>query len=536
MEKLFAETFKGLERTYGYIKNLDDLKRRADGKVKADYGWAFKPITEQDYIDHLHGKKAVGIVPINDSGECFFGAIDIDNQYIDYHKPDYRKYLEAISKHKLPIIPVKSKSGGLHLYLFLQEAVEAEFVRKFFGNILFVLGLKPGIEIYPKQTILKEDDDGSFINIPYFNKEERVGLNLDGTEFSFEQFMQVVQANKKTKKELEDFSIAHVKSMLQGGAEEFFDGPPCLQKLTQNHETEKLSDGRDRFLYNYMVFAKKKYPDTWEKKILEAARNYIKYDNDWGDKEVITKVKAWKKETKGHTCNDDPIVNVCMKEECRVRKFGYLSDKRQDFPALTELTKITYPEPEYTFNVALPDGQKARQVRAKNIKQIILQEELRAIISAGADFVPPKIKGDAFQLIMETLFPPKKILSPPKGTTPEELLLEYLKEYSNGSKATTFAAFKTGATLVDGDFVYFKYKTFYDHLKNKDWKKDKSKTAEDMKELFEADFANKKRFPKKDSDSKEHPPIEVVKVPKKFMEEDYMLPEEIEILTKEEIM
>ena len=221
MEKLFAETFKGLER-------------RADGKVKADYGWAFKPITEQDYIDHLNGRKAVGIVPINDSGECFFGAIDIDNQYIDYHKPDYRKYLEAISKHKLPIIPVKSKSGGLHLYLFLQEAVEAEFVRKFFGNILFVLGLKPGIEIYPKQTILKEDDDGSFINIPYFNKEERVGLNLDGTEFSFEQFMQVVQANKKTKKELEDFSIAHVKSMLQGGAEEFYTTTwSLLRKNTQ---------------------------------------------------------------------------------------------------------------------------------------------------------------------------------------------------------------------------------------------------------------------------------------------------------------
>jgi hypothetical protein len=40
-----------------------------------------------------------------------------------------------------------------------------------------------------------------------------------------------------------------------------------------------MTDDRDRFLYNYMVFAKKKYKDNWKDKIVEAARNYFKFDS-----------------------------------------------------------------------------------------------------------------------------------------------------------------------------------------------------------------------------------------------------------------
>ena len=70
---------------------------------------------------------------------------------------------------------------------------------------------------------------------------------------------------------------------------------------------KKLSDERDRFLYNYMVFAKKKFKENWEKKVLEAARNYIVYDEVWGDEKVKEKIKFWKKDTAGHTCHELPI-------------------------------------------------------------------------------------------------------------------------------------------------------------------------------------------------------------------------------------
>ena len=41
-----------------------------------------------------------------------------------------------------------------------------------------------------------------------------------------------------------------------------------------------MVDGRDRFLYNYMVFAKKKYADDWKKKVLEAGRNYFEFNEN----------------------------------------------------------------------------------------------------------------------------------------------------------------------------------------------------------------------------------------------------------------
>ena len=44
---------------------------------------------------------------------------------------------------------------------------------------------------------------------------------------------------------------------------EFEDGPPCLALCSKR----KLDDGRDRFMYNYHVFVKMKYPDTWEQKV-----------------------------------------------------------------------------------------------------------------------------------------------------------------------------------------------------------------------------------------------------------------------------
>mgnify|MGYP000043813582 CR=1 FL=1 len=78
-------------------------------------------------------------------------------------------------------------------------------------NILFLFKLPINTEIFPKQTQLGVGSDqkpinGNFINLPYYNRNERVCVNLDGTEFSFEQFIKVVEANTKTKEELEEFA------------------------------------------------------------------------------------------------------------------------------------------------------------------------------------------------------------------------------------------------------------------------------------------------------------------------------------------
>jgi len=465
-EKRFIEIFSGLQRNFG-VANLKKLSiDPSTGKARPVYGWAHREINDQDYLDHLNGRQSIGIQPCDDKGMAQFGAIDIDDKQHSYSNFPYKKYLDIISEHKLPIVPVKSKSGGLHLYLFVKEKIRAVAIRNFLEGLLLTLKLPNNIEIYPKQTELGKDAEGKwnmgqYINLPYYNKTERVGFNLDGTTFTFDQFIDVIDANTYTADELEEFTIEHTRSLLNGGAEEFNDGPPCLQILTK----EPLTDGRDRFLYNYMVFAKKKYPDDWEKMVIAAPGKYFKPDAngviDWSEDKTKKKLKSWVRETKGHTCTEDPIQPVCMKAECRKRAFGYLSDKKRVFPALSGLQKITYPEPQYTFNVTLSDGQTTKEVRAKNIKQIIELDNIRAIIGAAADMVPPKIKQNEFQDILDNLFPPKLTTPPPKGTTPKELLEEYLLTYLNGPKAQTHASFKTGAVLIEDSHAYFVYASFF---------------------------------------------------------------------------
>jgi hypothetical protein len=345
-----------------------------------------------------------------------------------------------------------------------------------------------------------------------YNRNERVGLNLDGTEFTFEQFIKVVEANRKTKEELEEFATELMRLELTGGADEFADGPVCLQRLSKS----KLDDYRDRFIYNYMVFAKKKYPDNWEQKLLEGARNYIVYDNIWGDEKVKQKIKAYKKDTAGHTCSEEPIVSMCVKSECLKRKFGVASDKVKKFPALSALIKIDYsPEPEFRFTVHYNDkieGEASQQIIARDINYIMDQEKLRRLIGAHTPIPPPRIKGDDMQNILDVLWQGMKTEKAPPGTSPKEILHKHLEDHIYGVPAVSDASFRSGSTLIDDGYAYFVFDPFYNYLKNKEWKSKIDRTGQMMIDFFDAKLRDLKRYPKKETEKKSHNPVRCVKI------------------------
>ena len=170
------------------------------------------------------------------------------------------------------------------------------------------------------------------------------------------KFIEVVGLNLQTEESLKEIGNKKITEVITGGPEEFHDGPPCLQMICKEIQASgtKLSDERDRFLYNYMVFAKKKYPDDWDKKVLEAARNYIVYDTVWGDEKVKDKIKYWKNETKGFKCSDLPISSYCAKGTCLKRKFGIGSHRSTTWPQVSGLIKMDYkPDPEFFINIDL---------------------------------------------------------------------------------------------------------------------------------------------------------------------------------------
>ena len=204
-----------------------------------------------------------------------------------------------------------------------------------------------------------------------------------------------------------------------------------------------------------MVFAKKKYPESWDKKVLQAARDFIQYDEIWGDEKVKDKIKFWKKDTAGHTCYDLPISVYCAKGICIKRKFGIGSNRDTHWPQLSNLIKITYrPEPEYFFDVELGNNDVV-QVHAKNISKMDEVKQMRKLVADSTSIFPPIIKQNEFQKILEGLWATKKDMPPPIGTNPIEILKEALIEYVNGPEATTNTAFESGSVLIEDEHYYF---------------------------------------------------------------------------------
>ena len=173
-------------------------------------------------------------------------------------------YIKHRRQFKLPLIPLLSKSGGLHCYLFLKEPIPAVDLISALKSFLLPLGLDPDTEIFPKQKELKEDDKGeikpgNFINLPYYNNgsTQRYAVDKDNNKWDIEKFIEVANQSKIGKQELEKLVDETYRNILVGTDPEFEDGPPCLALCSKR----KLDDGRERFMYNYMVFAKKKYKD-----------------------------------------------------------------------------------------------------------------------------------------------------------------------------------------------------------------------------------------------------------------------------------
>ena len=524
MEEKYIQIFDGYRGAYGVADWTNVKIDPVSGKKKPDYRWNFEPFTDQIFIDHLSGAKSVGIQPTNENSEVKFALIDVDpNNYVNYDK---KFFIDKIQEFKLPLIPIESKSGGLHLFIFMKEFVSAALLVSFLKNLLPLFDLKPDCEIFPKQTQLTKDTEtgelrpGQFINLPYYKKTERQALNLDGTPFTFEQFIPLVESNLVDPDQLNAITDGIDKQIYEGTDEDFKDGPPCLAHLSKIMK-DPLFDGRDRFMYNYHVFVKMKYPDTWKKKVKNAPVKYFEeqYANAWDDKLLNAKVRSWNRSEKGFTCTQEPISLHCKKGICVKKKFGVLAGSKGNYPELTNLKKIELdPEPEFEFDVIKSDGFTTATVHCKSVEHVNDQRKRRNSIAKDAGFVPPLIKSD--QAVLDVLWKTQTIVSPPIGTTPKEKLHDNLHQKITGPEAKNDASFKSGTTLIQDGHAYFKFDTFYKKLKNRGWRYPEDKTGSMMLKTYkdcEIDFLDQKRFPTKEKGNHNSPTKNVVMIAiKKF--------------------
>src|SRR5690349_7121906 len=115
----FMSLFAGFEDAHGVYN--PDQKAGNDGKVLGKR-WSQKgKVTEVLWERHLHGKQGLGVVPIRNDSKCKFAAIDIDEYPLDLVSLN-----RNIRDNDLPLTVCRTKSGGAHLYLFLQDWTPAK--------------------------------------------------------------------------------------------------------------------------------------------------------------------------------------------------------------------------------------------------------------------------------------------------------------------------------------------------------------------------------------------------------------------------
>ena len=478
----FIKLFSGLKENFGKADMSKAEFDKERNKIKPHYVWAQESVTPFHYKQHLDGNLSIGIQPCTQEGKVSFGCIDVDpKNYKEFNIPILLSYIE---KYKLPLIPCRSKSGGLHLYLFLKELIDAQTMRDSLASLLLPLELKRTTEIYPKQVELEPDEHGNlagnFINLPYQKEKEttRYALDKDNEPLSLEQFIKIAKESQLNPKELEKLITRCEEEVLKGGDPEFEDGPCCLQRLSKT----KLGDGRDRFMFNYMVFAKKKYKENWQDKVNEANKYFLV---PWPLKKINDKIRAWDKETAGHTCNDEILEPKCIKHVCVKRKFGIKSDVTSIFPVISGLQKIMSTTPRLRFMVEKPDG-KPIQCEAASPGMFTTQKLLLDLIWLQADFMPDPLSPKEFRAFLNQL---KSVtIHPAAGTDIKDQLYQHLYTYCvNSTQAKTRSDIRGGLCWSDEGFHYFIFSYFFETLPVK-WKLDARDTGIIMKQELGAEF------------------------------------------------
>ena len=443
-------------------------KKGADGqKIKGKSFVVREIVTDNLWLSHLNGlEPSLGIIPINDDNKCKWGCIDIDS----YAGFDHKKLINKIKELDLPLLVFRSKSGGAHVFLFTTVFVEAKLMRDKLLSISAVLGYG-GSEVFPKQVELKsKDDTGNFLNLPYFNGDNttRYCFNQDAEAVSLDDFYLLYDTKKTTPEQIEQLKIKRPES-------EFNDGPPCLETITQT----EIKDGRDRIIYQYIQYAKRKWAESWQGKI--NAFNYKYFashpEGPLDDKIVQGKIKFNDGKELGFKCNEDPMCNHCDKNLCRTRKFGIGGESV--FPILSDLQKVLLDEPYYWVNV---DGER---VKLDTIDYLMEQRLFRRTVTKQLNKKPKRVTTKEFETYVDMLLQHVEKVDAPEGSSKIDQLNNHLEDYCIQRSIGTVVRkdILNGAVYTeDGKHVFTFHRFFHGHLTKKKWKEDYQVTQQMLKE------------------------------------------------------
>ena len=168
----FNKLFAGNEERYLTFNPKTLAPRDGDAKMKPDYRtisragdttpeqWAAN--VDAAIADHLSGRQSFGLSPLRD-GKVRFAALDIDLYPFLEKSDEVEAFIKAWGD---PCLVARTKSGGIHVYAFFDDWIDADKARRYV-ELKRDATLKPAVRAKAQEVFPKQDSgDGSQINLP----------------------------------------------------------------------------------------------------------------------------------------------------------------------------------------------------------------------------------------------------------------------------------------------------------------------------------------------------------------------------------
>lgn len=454
----FMTLFRGNHRSFGaFYPNKQ--KSQQIKTIKAEF-------TEDEFRSHLNGEVGIGIVPVRDDGSCFFGAIDVDNHgsEVDLDAPAIERRVRAL---QLPLVVCRSKSGGVHLYMFGSEPLKAAVVKQLLEKWMRDLQIEGSDCVFPKQPRLAIGADGNqalgnWINLPYFNADDtnRHAI-IGGVPVTFDLFLT----------EAEDRSVTQsgLDSMF---ASEHSEAPPCIQA--------KIATGfgpgdRNVGAYQIAVYMRKKDPESAKAQAMDLVNRMCHEPLPY--KELEKTIRSALRKDYQYKCHDEPFKSVCDRAACRLRKFGISEGEfealasRDKMPTFSSLTKYLNTDPTRW------------EIKVNDVGILLTTTELfdfrvmRERVAEKLNQLLPRIKNDEWDKLLDGLMTTVSMVEAPSDASPSGVLRVRLEEFirkadltSDGDDMRDREAILRGMPVVSQfqgvRVVMFRSTDFANYLKN----------------------------------------------------------------------
>jgi hypothetical protein len=436
--------FRGYEQAYGTY-TVDQQDQRADGKRKGQALTLREPVTEELWSRHLSGVQGIGIIPIRESHDCYWGCIDIDV----YKNFMPETIVDKVLELKLPLWVFRSKSGGCHVVAFVSDPIPAQKLRDWLKEVASAIGYAKS-EIFPKQVSLQADNLGNWLNMPYFNSDSTMRFAYHPSTKSPLSLLQFEEeCDPLPSKDLLSFSLeSHLAQKKGGQKDEFGEAPPCLEQLCLAGQYPEGS--RNTGLLNLAAFRRKSIEDDENFQGAVFADNR-KYMGPGSDQEVKQIIRSLKKKNYEYQCDLEPLASHCNRAICQTRKFGVAHHQA----SLTGLQKIASEPPVWIIQV---DDHEVRLSTESLQSQLLFQ---RAVMEQ-TNLVPLPRKPNDWTLVLRTLLSKVQVIEMPAEATREGYLMEMIEDYlSSAAPATDESQIHQGVPIERDGRSYFKVTSLF---------------------------------------------------------------------------